>query len=459
MTSYSSRPHVVISEDDRQSRLDELLVSDCTSNTMKLQCTEADDVDLDELLRKRDDDASAGQSKYHCELSVFPSPISVSSPPPQSPTRSELDSNNNIHTDKAASTQSSPTANEATTEAVHGLDNSQAPLKKDVISSSPVTRSPILAREEDEDGGVGHWIMPTPAKPGDYLNNSIKKIPSKSILKKASSYGNFNGCIPLNDSSHSKQRKNAIIDSDAGTAIKIGKKKTSFLNMSMGSASSNRSENSDTSSYGFGLGLDLGDSSSPLHSPRDNRKISPVDEKLPPLPFSNSSDIALLSESSMDLSSKGSKKMDRTVSFTSVDVREYDRTVGENPSCRSGPPLSLDWSYAKKYEKPKSLDEYETEREGERVQSMQKLHVNKYRRKNLLSFNWDKSEEEMKSARKETKKIQRQRSLTLMMLPLHKVEEAFINVKGFVAKKRGKADTQEELKRVTSELSLSLGSP
>jgi hypothetical protein len=30
-----------------------------------------------------------------------------------------------------------------------------------------------------------------------------------------------------------------------------------------------------------------------------------------------------------------------------VDVREYDRTVGDNPSCRSGPPVST-FCYIKK---------------------------------------------------------------------------------------------------------------
>ena len=147
--------------------------------------------------------------------------------------------------------------------------------------------------------------------------------------------------------------------------------------------------------------------------------------------------------------------MNRSVSFHSVDVREYDRTVGDNPSCRSGPPLSLDWSYSKKYEQPKTLEQYEIERE-DRARSLRQLHVNKYRRRNLLSFNWGHSEEDMQSARKETKKLQRQRSLTQALLPLHLAEEAFISVKGLIAKKRGKAECpKEELRKITDELSKS----
>ena len=207
------------------------------------------------------------------------------------------------------------------------------------------------------------------------------------------------------------------------------------------------SENSDESSYGVGTVY--------AHIVASN----------PPIPILTSdaedSDRAAgpTSDSTLDVSSSSSgKKMKRSVSFVSVDVREYDRTIGDNPSCRSGPPLSLDWSYSKKYEQPKALDEYELEREPERVQHIDGLLVNNYRRRNLLSFNRGHSEGEMKSARQETKKLQRQRSMTQMLLPIHIAEEAFISVKGFVAKRRGKAEAEcpkQELKRITSELTLS----
>lgn len=34
----------------------------------------------------------------------------------------------------------------------------------------------------------------------------------------------------------------------------------------------------------------------------------------------------------------------RSVSFHKVEIREYDVTVGDNPSCRTGPALQLDVS-------------------------------------------------------------------------------------------------------------------
>jgi len=518
-----SLPNIVISEDD--GMLDDLLAAD--SPVAKVQCTEDDDFDLDELLRKKDDDdepAAQTNLSPHSSLSTSPPPSStlsplrplsgrnifnqcdqkdtnsdvataaalqqspptlvaaaakesgpvstavvkqaiISSPTPRSPILASeegclQDANSDVST-AAASQLPPPTAAAA-------AEKESGPVIKQAIISSPTPRSPILAEEDEDDEGLGHWINPPPAQPGDFLNNSVRRVPSKSILKKVSSYGNFDA--PISPGKSSPRR-----NSEESAAMKMGKKKSSFLNFSMGSTNSNHSEISGGSSYGVGVGLDLGDSSS-IHSPRSLSVVSKskitcaVDENsvhppivanfLPQIPVltSNAEDAdraAGLTSNSSDLSSSG-KKMNRSVSFHSVDVREYDRTIGDNPSCRSGPPVSLDWSYSKKYEQPKALDEYEREREPDRVKNLRGLHINKYRRRNLLSFNWGHSEEDMKSARQETKKLQRQRSLTQTLLPFHLAHEAFISVKDFVAKKRGKAESpKQELERVTSELAKS----
>jgi len=104
--------------------------------------------------------------------------------------------------------------------------------------------------------------------------------------------------------------------------------------------------------------------------------------------------------------------------------------------------LSLDWSYSKKYEK--DLDEYELERSSERVTTLKKLHVNKYRRKNMLGYTWGHTEDEFKEARKSTKKMQRQRSMTQLMLPLHRAEEAFVGITNFMAKRRGSGGSNDD---------------
>jgi hypothetical protein len=68
----------------------------------------------------------------------------------------------------------------------------------------------------------------------------------------------------------------------------------------------------------------------------------------------------------------------------------------------------------------------------------------------MLAFHWGHSHEEMKQARSETKKLQRQRSMTQILLPVHMAHEVCISIKNMVSKK-SKGLTRDEM----SELSLS----
>ena len=47
-----------------------------------------------------------------------------------------------------------------------------------------------------------------------------------------------------------------------------------------------------------------------------------------------------------------------TVGFNGVEIREYSQCLGDNPSCSSGPPISLDWKYDPRPRRL-SLDNYE----------------------------------------------------------------------------------------------------
>jgi len=58
-----------------------------------------------------------------------------------------------------------------------------------------------------------------------------------------------------------------------------------------------------------------------------------------------------------------SSSLDRSVSFHKVKIREYDMSIGDNPSCRLGPPVGITWNYKK--EVATDLDVHENER-GER---------------------------------------------------------------------------------------------
>ena len=71
----------------------------------------------------------------------------------------------------------------------------------------------------------------------------------------------------------------------------------------------------------------------------------------------------------------------------------------------------------------------------------------------MLAFHWGHTEEEMKDARKETKKMQRQRSVTKALLPVHVAHEVCLSIKNFVSTKNSYRDglSGDEM----SELSIS----
>jgi hypothetical protein len=94
------------------------------------------------------------------------------------------------------------------------------------------------------------------------------------------------------------------------------------------------------------------------------------------------------------------------VQFGSIEIREYNRIVGDHPDVRVGPPVSIGWEYATRA--PVSIDEYETTRPPYKLF----LRMNSITRKNMLNNVFGYSEEEIRSAEKEVQKIRKQREVT-----------------------------------------------
>mmetsp|Transcript_17128 Transcript_17128/g.24103 ORF Transcript_17128/g.24103 Transcript_17128/m.24103 type:complete len:323 (+) Transcript_17128:258-1226(+) len=107
------------------------------------------------------------------------------------------------------------------------------------------------------------------------------------------------------------------------------------------------------------------------------------------------------------------------VNFQNVTIREYDVTLGDNPSVSYGPPLSLDWTYSEN--DSMCVNEYEGSRNQRRTP--RQMCVNYFQRVNILST-VGHTEEEIKQAKKEVKKTKNQRAMTRQFLPLLKVEDA-----------------------------------
>lgn len=108
-------------------------------------------------------------------------------------------------------------------------------------------------------------------------------------------------------------------------------------------------------------------------------------------------------ESSDSLSSQSSQK---SVSFGLVEIREFNRIVGDHPDTRVGPPLSLGWEFNQA--SPMPLDEYE----AQRPPMKKNLRMSSITRKNVLHNVFGIPEEEIRAAEKEVQKIAKRREVT-----------------------------------------------
>lgn len=103
------------------------------------------------------------------------------------------------------------------------------------------------------------------------------------------------------------------------------------------------------------------------------------------------------------------KEVDRQVVFDSIEIREYERIVGDNPSCTRGPPISIGWSY---YVLQRCDIEYYENSVRPPPRSKKEFHLAADRRTQLLMIEWQYPEEELQKARREATYVQYCRAKT-----------------------------------------------
>lgn len=148
-----------------------------------------------------------------------------------------------------------------------------------------------------------------------------------------------------------------------------------------------------------------------------------------------------LSEPKMPLGPLNEKpkgtRHNRSVSFDSVQLRQYSQTLGDNPCVSYGPPIQLDWKYEEE-ELAIPVDEYECR--DRRWKHRQQMIMNCHKRTSMLTFYYGFSEDELKQAQKSIHKIQRQRSWTQALEPVYILEDvmstAYRRAKKFARKRR-----------------------
>lgn len=120
-----------------------------------------------------------------------------------------------------------------------------------------------------------------------------------------------------------------------------------------------------------------------------------------------------------------SEQQSRKVSFGSVTMRVYSITIGDNPSCISGVPTSLDWEYK---QLPSMSLEY-FDRRSKRLPSVdgrsrRGIRVLSATNREALLRSFGYTQNEIQDAIKEKIRVQRERRTTDLLLPVSKIEEA-----------------------------------
>ena len=138
---------------------------------------------------------------------------------------------------------------------------------------------------------------------------------------------------------------------------------------------------------------------------------------IPPAPIRSSLKSQTSGSRAPSMSNAGG--MRRNISFSKIHIREYDMTLGDNPSCSFGPPVQLSWDAS--HETQMCIEKYEETREPRRTK--RQLVMSYCVRMQLLRCESRISRQELTTAIKEVRRIQKNRKKTKNMLVVQPVEE------------------------------------
>jgi len=111
----------------------------------------------------------------------------------------------------------------------------------------------------------------------------------------------------------------------------------------------------------------------------------------------------------------------KKVQFASIHIRDYERVVGDNPSCTIGPPVGIGW----KYDETRVIDVDTFEASRTYKKSTSHLIISREEREALL-LNWGASFHDIIEAVRGNLKIKNQRRQTVTNLgKIERIEEAF----------------------------------
>lgn len=116
------------------------------------------------------------------------------------------------------------------------------------------------------------------------------------------------------------------------------------------------------------------------------------------------------------------QKSPTKVQFSTVDIREYEMEIGDNPSCSRGPAITLGWKVTK-CELYRSVDAFDCKRANTRKDKAHRLIMSRQERELMLLENGFSRFEIADSVRKIIR-TKNQRRQTVNNLPIARFEEA-----------------------------------
>mmetsp|Transcript_13268 Transcript_13268/g.24066 ORF Transcript_13268/g.24066 Transcript_13268/m.24066 type:complete len:235 (-) Transcript_13268:82-786(-) len=114
---------------------------------------------------------------------------------------------------------------------------------------------------------------------------------------------------------------------------------------------------------------------------------------------------------------------EQSVLFSLVEIREYPRILGDNPSCRSGPPISLGWDYDKAVVVKVPIREFD---EIPRQNGTRHFLLSRGERERIL-LDVGYTQSQIAQSVRQMIKIKKQRRQTINNLPVERFEEAVEN--------------------------------
>uniref|UniRef100_A0A7S2P2M0 Uncharacterized protein n=1 Tax=Leptocylindrus danicus TaxID=163516 RepID=A0A7S2P2M0_9STRA len=162
---------------------------------------------------------------------------------------------------------------------------------------------------------------------------------------------------------------------------------------------------------------------------------------LPKTDYDNSNSTINTTESLAGETSYSGDKLQKSVSFTKLEIRQYELQLGDNPSVRKGPPISIGWDIINSSEH--DLETYEGSRGLRR--SYEQLKINDADRKEMLKeagYSWN----EVRSRMRQNNIIKRKRLNTATSTTfVEKMSERYQSFKRCIKKVVFRKKRREEL--------------